>query len=129
MQFFSQLQRSQQCVAGLLSRNKLSDGGRIMEMEWCDGGGSNPPEISLTGQNATADAVTSCQFEVILSMEIPPWNINPFDETEVENLILQEELLELSANEKLKVTLKRGFTKLKPNIDNLLSIHQAHPSH
>ncbi|GBP91943.1 hypothetical protein EVAR_68798_1 [Eumeta japonica] len=41
-------------------------------------------------------------FEDILSMELPPWIINPFDETEVENVILQEELLELSTNE-LKV--------------------------
>lgn len=132
------------------------------------------------------------RFEDILSMEIPPWIINPFDETEVENVILQEELLELSTNEELKVTFKRGYqkfwlqaeipekypglwgivqklliafpssylveksfsavtnlltkkrsrlnitergdlrlflTKLKPNIDNLLSIHQVHPSH
>ena len=42
-------------------------------------------------------------------MEIPPWIINPFDETEVENVILQEELLELSTNEELKVKFKRGY--------------------
>ncbi|GBP98413.1 hypothetical protein EVAR_63477_1 [Eumeta japonica] len=52
------------------------------------------------------------RFEDILSMEIPPWIINPFDETEVENVILQEELLELSTNEELKVTFKRGYQKL-----------------
>ncbi|GBP51154.1 SCAN domain-containing protein 3 [Eumeta japonica] len=51
------------------------------------------------------------KFEDILSMEIPPWIINPFDETEVENVILQEELLELSTNEELKVTFKRGYQK------------------
>ncbi|CAH1098941.1 unnamed protein product, partial [Psylliodes chrysocephalus] len=130
------------------------------------------------------------RFEDIRSMEIPPWIINPFDKTEVENVILQEELLELSTNEELKVTFKRGYqkfwlraeipekypglwgivqklliafpssylvekrfsfvtnlltkkrsklnitkrgdlrlflTKLKSNIDNLLSIHQVHP--
>ncbi|GBP30179.1 hypothetical protein EVAR_94487_1 [Eumeta japonica] len=39
------------------------------------------------------------EFEDILSMEIPPWIINPFDVTEVENMILQEELFELSTNE------------------------------
>ncbi|GBP16882.1 SCAN domain-containing protein 3 [Eumeta japonica] len=51
-------------------------------------------------------------------MEIPPWIINPFDETEVENVILQEELLELSTNEELKVTFKRGYQKfwLQPEI-------------
>ncbi|KAM3965294.1 glutathione hydrolase 1 proenzyme [Aphomia sociella] len=48
------------------------------------------------------------RFEDILTMEIPPWIINPFDETEVENVILQEELLELSTNEELKVKFKRG---------------------
>lgn len=53
------------------------------------------------------------RFEDILTMEIPPWIINPFDETEVENVILQEELLELSTNEELKVKFKRGYqTKL-----------------
>ncbi|GBP47540.1 hypothetical protein EVAR_40096_1 [Eumeta japonica] len=51
------------------------------------------------------------RFEDILSMEIPPWIINPFDETEVENVILQEELLDLSTNEELKVTFKRGYQK------------------
>lgn len=49
------------------------------------------------------------RFEDILTMEIPPWIINPFDETEVENVILQEELLELSTNEELKVKFKRGY--------------------
>ncbi|GBP95465.1 hypothetical protein EVAR_68592_1 [Eumeta japonica] len=51
------------------------------------------------------------RFKDILSMEIPPWIINPFDETEVENVILQKELLELSTNEELKVTFKRGYQK------------------
>ncbi|CAH1111815.1 unnamed protein product [Psylliodes chrysocephalus] len=51
------------------------------------------------------------RFEDILSMKIPPWIINPFDETEVENVILQEELLELSTNEELKVKFKRGYQK------------------
>jgi len=49
------------------------------------------------------------RFEDILTMEIPPWIINPFDETEVENVILQEELLELSTNEELKVKFKEGI--------------------
>ncbi|GBM38410.1 hypothetical protein AVEN_260800-1 [Araneus ventricosus] len=123
-------------------------------------------------------------------MEIPPWIITPFEETEEANVVLQEELLELSTNEELKVKFKKGYqtfwlkaeipekypglweiarkcliafpssylversavtnlltkkrsrlnitergdlrlllTKLKPNIDNLLSIHQVHPSH
>ncbi|GBP24081.1 Protein ZBED8 [Eumeta japonica] len=51
------------------------------------------------------------RFEDVLSMEIPPWVINPFDETEVGNVILQKELLELSTNEALKVTFKRGYQK------------------
>ncbi|GBP08762.1 hypothetical protein EVAR_7342_1 [Eumeta japonica] len=43
------------------------------------------------------------RFEDILTMDIPPWIINPFDETEVANVVLQEELLELSTNEELKM--------------------------
>lgn len=132
------------------------------------------------------------RFEDILMMEIPPWIINPFEETEVADVVLQEELLELSTNEELKVQFKKGYqtfwlqaeipekhpglweiarklliafpssylveksfsvvtnlltkkrnrlnitergdlrlilTKLKPNIDQILSIHQVHPSH
>jgi hypothetical protein len=42
-------------------------------------------------------------------MEIPPWIINPFDETELGNVILQEELLELSTNEELKVKFKKRY--------------------
>ena len=132
------------------------------------------------------------RFEDILTMDIPPWIINPFDETEVANVVLQEELLELSTNEELKVKFRKGYptfwlqaeipekypglweiarkfliafpssylversfsavtnlltkkrsklnitergdlrlllTKIKPNIDCLLTLHQIHPSH
>ncbi|CAK1578524.1 unnamed protein product [Parnassius mnemosyne] len=58
------------------------------------------------------------KFEDILTIEILSWIITPFNEPEEPNLVLQEELLELSTNE-----------DMKPNIDNLLSIHQVHPSH
>ncbi|GBP65634.1 SCAN domain-containing protein 3 [Eumeta japonica] len=51
------------------------------------------------------------RFEDILTMEIPPWIINLFHETKVENVILQEELLELSTNEELKMTFKKGYQK------------------
>ncbi|GBP20414.1 hypothetical protein EVAR_14663_1 [Eumeta japonica] len=51
------------------------------------------------------------KFEDILSMEISSWIINPFDEMEVENVILQEELLELSTYEELKVTFKKEGIK------------------
>ncbi|GBP73896.1 SCAN domain-containing protein 3 [Eumeta japonica] len=50
-------------------------------------------------------------FEDILSMEIPSWIINPFDETVVQNVTLQEKLLELSTNEELKMIFKRGYQK------------------
>ncbi|GBP21522.1 SCAN domain-containing protein 3 [Eumeta japonica] len=49
------------------------------------------------------------RFEDILTMDIPPWIINPFDETEVANVVLQEELLELSTNEELKVKFRKGY--------------------
>ncbi|CAK1581449.1 unnamed protein product [Parnassius mnemosyne] len=58
------------------------------------------------------------RLEDIVTMEISPWIITPFNELEEENVVLQEELLQLSTN-----------AELKPNIDNLLSIHQVHPSH
>ncbi|CAG9788977.1 unnamed protein product [Diatraea saccharalis] len=51
------------------------------------------------------------RFEDILMMEIPPWIINPFDETEVADVVLQEELLELSTNEELKVQFKKGYQR------------------
>lgn len=132
------------------------------------------------------------RFEDILTMDIPPWIIAPFDEMEEANVVLQEEILELSTNEELKVKFKKGYqafwlqaeiaekypglweiarkfliafpssylveksfsavtnmltkkrsrlnitergdlrlflTKLKPNINRLLSDHQVHPSH
>ncbi|KAL0838626.1 hypothetical protein ABMA28_016710 [Loxostege sticticalis] len=132
------------------------------------------------------------RFEDILTMDIPGWIINPFEETEVANVVLQEELLELSTNEELKVKFRKGYqifwlqaeipekyprlweiarkfliafpssylversfsavtnlltkkrsklnitergdlrlllTKIKPNIDRLLTLHQIHPSH
>ncbi|GBP58722.1 hypothetical protein EVAR_35501_1 [Eumeta japonica] len=49
------------------------------------------------------------RFEDILTMDIPPWIINPFDETEVANVVLQEELLELSTNEEPKVKFRKGY--------------------
>ena len=49
------------------------------------------------------------RFEDILSMEIPPWIINPFEKTEMGNVASHEELLELSTNEELKVKFKRDY--------------------
>ncbi|GBP39620.1 SCAN domain-containing protein 3 [Eumeta japonica] len=49
------------------------------------------------------------RFEDIQTMDIPPWIINPFDETEVANVVLQEELLELSTNEELKAKFRKGY--------------------
>ncbi|CAG9792579.1 unnamed protein product [Diatraea saccharalis] len=37
--------------------------------------------------------------------------INPFDETDVAGVVLQEELLELSTNEELKVQFKKGYQR------------------
>ena len=38
------------------------------------------------------------RFEDILTMEIPPWIINLFDETDVEVVMLQEVVLEFSTS-------------------------------
>ncbi|CAH1986347.1 unnamed protein product [Acanthoscelides obtectus] len=48
------------------------------------------------------------RFEDILTTVIPPWIINPYGDIEETNVIIQEELTELSANEELKVQFKNG---------------------
>ncbi|CAH1973659.1 unnamed protein product [Acanthoscelides obtectus] len=49
------------------------------------------------------------RFEDILTMVIPPWIINPYGDKEETNVIIQEELTELSTNEELKVQFKNGY--------------------
>ncbi|CAH2014671.1 unnamed protein product [Acanthoscelides obtectus] len=49
------------------------------------------------------------RFEDILTMVIPPWIINPYGDIEETNVIIQEELTELSRNEELKVEFKNGY--------------------
>ncbi|CAH1962229.1 unnamed protein product [Acanthoscelides obtectus] len=50
------------------------------------------------------------RFEDILNMVIPPWIIiNPYGDIEETNVIIQEELSELSTNEELKVQFKNGY--------------------
>ncbi|CAH1983266.1 unnamed protein product [Acanthoscelides obtectus] len=49
------------------------------------------------------------RFEDILTMVIPPWIINPYGDIEETNVIVQEELTELSTNEELKVQFKNGY--------------------
>ncbi|CAG9792424.1 unnamed protein product [Diatraea saccharalis] len=51
------------------------------------------------------------RFEDILMMEIPLWILYPFEETEVADMVLKEELLELSTNEELKVQFKKGYQR------------------
>uniref|UniRef100_A0A5S6QNP4 Uncharacterized protein n=1 Tax=Trichuris muris TaxID=70415 RepID=A0A5S6QNP4_TRIMR len=49
------------------------------------------------------------RFQDILSLEVPDWVINPFSAVENAGLQLQEELLELQANEELKSKFKLGY--------------------
>ncbi|CAH2003665.1 unnamed protein product [Acanthoscelides obtectus] len=49
------------------------------------------------------------RFEDILTMVIPPWIISPYGDIEETNVIIQEELTELSTNEELKVQFKNGY--------------------
>ncbi|CAH2005203.1 unnamed protein product [Acanthoscelides obtectus] len=49
------------------------------------------------------------RFEDILTMVIPPWMINPYGDIEETNVIIQEELTELSTNEELEVQFKNGY--------------------
>lgn len=170
-----------------ISRRELSQFPNLSQVETID------EDIHTYSQHLSAlhdDFKT--RFEDMLTMDIPPWIVNPFDETEVANVLLQEELLELSTNEELKVKFRKGYqtfwlqaeihekypglweiarkfliafpssylversfsavtnlltkkrsklnitergdlrlllTKIKPNIDRLLTLHQIHPSH
>lgn len=50
------------------------------------------------------------RFQDILNMHIPSWVLDPFGNTDTEDSSnLEEELLELSTNEELKVKLKHGY--------------------
>ncbi|CAH2005810.1 unnamed protein product [Acanthoscelides obtectus] len=64
------------------------------------------------------------RFEDILTMVIPPWIINPYGDIEETNVIIQEELTELSTNEELKVQFKNGYQQfwLQNNIPVLWNI-------
>ncbi|GBP00781.1 SCAN domain-containing protein 3 [Eumeta japonica] len=87
-----------------ISRRELSQFPNLSQVECID------EDIHTYSQHLSAlhdDFKT--RFEDILTMDIPPWIINPFDETEVANVVLQEELLELSTNEELKVKFRKGY--------------------
>ncbi|CAH1967635.1 unnamed protein product [Acanthoscelides obtectus] len=65
-------------------------------------------------EDGTAKQFCDCpdfesRFEDILTMVIPPWIINPYGDIEETNVIIQEELTELSTNEELKVQFKNGY--------------------
>ncbi|CAH1968986.1 unnamed protein product [Acanthoscelides obtectus] len=49
------------------------------------------------------------RFEDISTMVLPPCIINPYGDIEETNVIIQEELTELSTNEELKVQFKNGY--------------------
>ena len=49
------------------------------------------------------------RFEDILTMVLPPWIIKSYCDIEESNVIIQEELTELSTNEELKVQFKNGY--------------------
>uniref|UniRef100_A0A5S6QHN7 DUF4371 domain-containing protein n=1 Tax=Trichuris muris TaxID=70415 RepID=A0A5S6QHN7_TRIMR len=61
------------------------------------------------------------RFEDILAMDIPTWVTDPFSTIENAERHLQEELLELQANEELKAKLKVGYQSfwLQENIARL----------
>jgi hypothetical protein len=48
-------------------------------------------------------------FQVVLNMIIPDWVLEPFSNLQTAELSLQEELIELSTNEELKLKLKNGY--------------------
>ncbi|CAH1968574.1 unnamed protein product [Acanthoscelides obtectus] len=52
------------------------------------------------------------RFEDILTMVIPPWIINPYGDIEEANVVMQEELTELSTNEELRVQFRNGYQQI-----------------
>jgi hypothetical protein len=48
------------------------------------------------------------RFQDVLNMTIPDWVLEPFSNLQTAELSLQEELIELSTNEELKLKLKNG---------------------
>jgi hypothetical protein len=49
------------------------------------------------------------RFQDVLNMIIPDWVLEPFSTLQTAELSLQEELIELSTNEELKLKLKNGY--------------------
>jgi hypothetical protein len=49
------------------------------------------------------------RFHDVLNMIIPDWVLKPFSNLQTAELSLQEELIELSTNEELKLKLKNGY--------------------
>ncbi|KAK4883492.1 hypothetical protein RN001_006811 [Aquatica leii] len=50
------------------------------------------------------------RFEDVLTMVIPPWIINPYGDVEETNVIIHEELTELSTNEERRFSLKTDIS-------------------
>jgi hypothetical protein len=49
------------------------------------------------------------RFQGVLNIIIPDWVLKPFSNLQTAELSLQEELIELSINEELKLKLKNGY--------------------
>ncbi|XP_047109223.1 zinc finger BED domain-containing protein 5-like [Schistocerca piceifrons] len=82
-----------------ISRHEFSPVPNLSHAECLDEG------IQTYAQQITLHDDFKNRFENILTMEIPPWLINPFDQTEVAIMVL----LELNTNEELKVKFKNGY--------------------
>lgn len=79
------------------------------------------PNLSMAQKN-DEDLMTYCQhlealhsdfnkrFEDILKMNIPKWVLDPFSNTEtIDSAKLEEELIEVTTNEELKLKFKEGY--------------------
>ena len=49
------------------------------------------------------------RFGDVLTLDIPPWVINPYEEIEETDVMLQEELIRIRCDEKLKVQFRKGY--------------------
>ncbi|CAH1971884.1 unnamed protein product [Acanthoscelides obtectus] len=85
---------------------------KLMKQNIGRGEFSQFPNLSQTScqeDDFSTYSVFESRFEDILTMVIPPWIINPYGDIEETNVIIQEELTELSTNEELKVQFKNGY--------------------
>uniref|UniRef100_A0A5S6QAY2 Uncharacterized protein n=1 Tax=Trichuris muris TaxID=70415 RepID=A0A5S6QAY2_TRIMR len=77
-----------------------------------DNGEINDDDMLVYCNHLTMLHTNMCErYADILSMTIPAWILDPFSSVDGADVFLQEELIELQANDELKPKLKNGYTQ------------------